>query len=203
MFNERLIVISSPDRITDEVSIWQALFEAGLYRLHVRKPTWNHEEIGLLLHAVPSKWRNRVVVHHWFDACGMYRLAGIHASYQNFDFLKFGQYLQESFSVSCSVHSWQELEQISKKCHYVFMGPIFDSISKMGYSQNHLLHSIPETFKESKIYALGGIDTSRLHQVLEMGYYGIGVLGYIWEQPSNAVHRFVHLLDLIQQIKTV
>ena len=47
-------------------------------------------------------------------------------------------------AISTSVHSWEEFEALPVGLTYAFISPLFDSISKPGYSANMALLSQPE-----------------------------------------------------------
>lgn len=60
------------------------------------------------------------------------------------------------------------------------------------------LRAVPEHLKGNKIYALGGIDAHNTPEVLRMGYYGVAVMGAIWEEPDLAVEKAAELVKIIK-----
>jgi thiamine monophosphate synthase len=92
---------------------------------------------------------------------------------------------------------------------YVFLSPVFDSISKEGYraafSHEELLRASEAGLINAKVIALGGIDATTLPLLKPYKFGGIGVLGAIWdavasvssveEGSKRVVQRF---LDLTQ-----
>lgn len=186
---DRLIVITAPDFIKNEAETWMQLFDLGLQKLHVRKPGWDEKEIAGLLEQVPTSWKKRIVIHHHTDITQKIGLGGVHLSFQNK-----AKRDSSEYSVSYSVHNWSEMTNIINECDYVLISPVFDSISKNGYTQNATLQSIPGEFTGKKIFALGGINDQNISSVFQMGYYGAALLGYLWEEPATAINKWQQLL---------
>ena len=89
-------------------------------------------------------------------------------------------------SVSC--HSLEELSAHKAKFDYLFLSPIFDSISKKGYSgrftREELLEARDNGLIDKKIIALGGITAGNIPIIRELGFGGVAVLGSVWFSPS-------------------
>ena len=68
---------------------------------------------------------------------------------------------------------------------YVFLSPIFDSISKRGYrsqfSLTELQKAAAEGIIDSKVVALGGITKDKLPLLQSLHFGGAAMLGAIWE----------------------
>ena len=89
-------------------------------------------------------------------------------------------------SVSC--HSLEELSAHKAKFDYLFLSPIFDSISKKGYSgrftREQLLEARDNGLIDKKIIALGGITAGNIPIIRDLGFGGVAVLGSVWFSPS-------------------
>ena len=186
---DKLIIVTHPGHIEDEVETCKALLDAGLERLHVRKYKWNEDKITEWLSHFSQEYLNKMCVHHQQAIFEKIHLGGLHLPYSN-DF-SYSKKTGQTFS--CSVHAWDEAKIALDYCDYVFISPVFDSISKIAYKKNTDLHNVPANPKGKKIFALGGIDNSNISQIHEMGYYGAVVLGYIWNNPYDAVKKFKEL----------
>jgi thiamine-phosphate pyrophosphorylase len=185
---DRLIVITAPHCIPQEVEIWLQLFNLGLQKLHLRKPGWDNGNLVDLIEQVPMCWRKRIVVHHHANVMQQTGAGGVHFSYPSKN--KLGS---SGYTVSYSVHSWTELKSIIHHCDYVLISPVYNSISKKGYGQNKSLISIPEELIGKKIFALGGINDQNINNVFQMGYYGVALLGYFWEEPNTVIDKWKQL----------
>lgn len=85
--------------------------------------------------------------------------------------------------LSTSVHT---PESPGPAWQYLLLGPVFDSISKKGYSgKAHLFNTIPPN-----CIAIGGIDASNIMRVKAMGFHGAALLGAIWQNPALAVKNY-------------
>jgi thiamine-phosphate pyrophosphorylase len=73
---------------------------------------------------------------------------------------------------------------------------LFDSISKVGYLANAELLRQPQS-KPCLAVGLGGVNAETLGEMVQLGWKGAAVLGWIWEQPGLAVRRFEQLKKMI------
>ena len=73
----KLIVITTPSFFPDEAALLTRLFEAGMPRLHIRKPGSRREELERLLDAIPAAYYPRVALHDWLDIAAERGLGGI------------------------------------------------------------------------------------------------------------------------------
>ena len=80
---------------------------------------------------------------------------------------------------------------LGQKYDYIFLSPIFNSISKQGYNSNfthkELLVLKRISLINDKVYALGGVNKDNLVDVTSFGFGGASVLGYLWCDNINEV----------------
>ena len=183
----RLIVITHPDFLVDEPTKINALFDAGLEILHIRKPKASKEEYIALLDSIHSGYYSKIKIHEYFELTDEYSLLGVHLNARN-PIYEGSKQLQ----ISKSCHSLEELSAIDKY-DYVFLSPIFDSISKEGYISNFSDEVLKEASCQGvindKVIALGGIDVITLPLVKQYAFGGIAVLGSIWT-GEDVVNNF-------------
>jgi len=187
----RLIVISVEKFFEQEVEIVCSLFEAGLLCFHLRKPQSEKEEIRRFLEKIPQKFHNRIVLHEHFSLLDEFDLKGIHLNRRNSV-----PYEKAGISVSKSCHTIEEIKVEISACDYVFLSPIFDSISKTGYkkafSEMELMKAKQDNIINEKVIALGGITPENIAQVRSYGFGGVAVLGGIWGdlEITGVLQRF-------------
>lgn len=186
------IVITQPGRVERESDTWIGLFESGLEKLHIRKPELSRDEIKALIEACPKEYHDKLVLHHFPDLAKEFALGGLHLSFEEFLSAE-----ENEIPLSCSVHSWEETRQVTDKAQYVFISPVFDSISKGKYFANKDLQEIPKDLKGKNIIALGGISPDTLGKALEIGYAGVAVLGFVWQGKSLAKDNYSLLKSTI------
>ena len=189
LMSDRLIVITDPEFFDDEAEILNQLFEAGLMRLHIRKPRSQRKAVEKLVSEIDSKFRALVTMHYHSDLVSEMNLGGMHFSFPQIKEVK----PSGGYTISCSLHQWEELAEVEEKIDYCFMSPVFNSISKVGYQANKKLLQVP-SFAQN-VFALGGITEANCKDVIDGGYSGIAVLGYLWINKAKAFERFTVLRE--------
>ena len=183
----RIIVITSPDFIAGEVTLINQLLNAGIYRIHIRKPQASADEVRILIEDIESKWHTRLSLHDHHHLAIEYG-CGIHLNARNpippEDAKK-----DTLFSASC--HSIEEVGKRKTQCDYVFMSPIFDSISKHGYSaaysQDELNKASAKGIIDKKVIALGGVTPNHIPYLERMGFGGAAFLGHVWRHAREGL----------------
>ena len=192
------IVITSPKFLQGETHFIPRLFAHGVDLLHLRKPGASIEECSQLLDKIPQEWHNRIVLHSHFELASTYRLHGIHLNHRS-------PQAPEGFkkSISCSCHSLKEVVHNKPRMNYMFLSPIFDSISKEGYgaafTPEMLNDAAANKIIDNKVIALGGIDASHIQALKEWHFGGAAFLGDIWNRiddkdVDNYLDYLSHLL---------
>lgn len=193
------IVITPPEIIQNEVHLWEALFLAGLQRLHVRKPHASVSQLNDMLISLPEKYHSRLILHQDHKLAENFKLGGIHFKSINLP----EEYLitDENLSQSKSCHTPRQVLNNYKKYDYVFLSPIFDSISKNGYPSAFYTDEIKTFFQDNpqvnNCVALGGISSKNVKECLDLGFSGCALLGAIWKgdnlTPELVSKRFQNI----------
>lgn len=176
----KIIVITPPDHLSGEVSAICRLLDNGVDTIHIRKPHWDEHQCRALIEEIPPHYRCQLVVHQYFELCGEYHLQGIHLNRRHPDLPS-----RHRGTISCSCHSLQEVVAQKPRMNYLFLSPIFDSISKQGYCSNFSIELLREAQAEgiidNKVIALGGV-TPRKQPLLEsLGFGGYAMMGAVWK----------------------
>lgn len=184
----KLILITTPTYFVEEDKIITALFEEGLDILHLRKPHTAPMFAERLLTLIPEQYHKRIVVHGHFYLKEEYRLKGIHLNGRN-------PFPPDGYKghISCSCHSLNEVKERKSGCDYVFLSPVFDSISKLNYNSAYTAETLRVAAKsgiiDRKVIALGGIDEDNLPEVKDYGFGGAAVLGAVWSKFNPCTDR--------------
>lgn len=193
----KLIGITHEYFFSNEDVCINALLDNGLDRLHIRKPGATMQEMmHLIQHIHPMHYPKISLNDHHELALG-YKLGGIHINSRNPNALQGYQGL-----ISKSCHTIEELESI-QLFDYVFLSPIFNSISKANYQSAFILDQL-YTFAQGgiineKVIALGGISATNIKQVKEIGFGGAALLGALWGQENIQPHECVNRLLAIKE----
>lgn len=178
----KLILLSTPEFFVEEDKIITTLFEEGLDLLHLRKPDCEPVYSERLLTLVPDEWHSQIVVHEHFYLKEEFGLKGIHLSPQALEAPK-----GYRGHISCSIHSLAELKQKREGMDYVFLSPIFDSITypdrHAGYTRQELFDATRAGLIDKKVMAAGGISSETLPLLANYGFGGAVISGDLW-------HRF-------------
>lgn len=190
----KIALISHPKTLMGETDTLFELFEMGLEQLHIRKENFTEEKYRNYLNKFPKKYRDRLVLHEYPALAEKYQLKACH--------FKSDQTPEGNITTGASVHSVEELEQ--KQADYYYLSPLFESISKPGYSGN-LLQQLKEGKvnipTDKKVYALGGISAKNISELKDLGFFGVVALGFIWEEihTHKILDNFKRLQDEVEK----
>lgn len=197
----KLILLTNEEFFVEEDKIISSLFEEGLDILHLRKPGSDPVYSERLLTLLPDKYHKRIVIHDHFYLKKEFNLMGIHlncrhpeppAGYEG--------------HVSKSLHSLEEVNEEKKQFDYVFLSPIFDSISKTCYpaafNHENLLAARKAGIIDHKVMALGGISLKNIPQIKDYGFGGVVIKGDLWNQFNIHSNKdFKELLNHFRMLK--
>ncbi len=167
--------------------------DAGFCYIHVRKPSFTNYEMNSYLKSIPQKYYSRITLGSNFALINDFPLGGIHLK-QNIEVEH-----ANNLRISRSCHTIEEVVSKSKTCDYVFLSPIFNSISKCGYNSNFSEHSLTEYAKKGllkKVVALGGVEANNIELLNKYEFYGAAVLGYLFSADINE-QEFSNRLKII------
>ncbi len=194
----KLILITPPKFFIEEDKILTTLFEEGLDILHLRKPDTPPMYSERLLSLIPEQYHKRIVTHDHFYLKEEFNLMGVHLNNRNPNIP-----LNYKGHVSCSCHSLEEVKQKKAHFNYVFMSPIFDSISKKEYLSNFSADELKKASKEGlidkKVIALGGINGQNIQTIKKYGFGGAALLGDIWDRYDE--HETVNYSEIIERFR--
>lgn len=175
------IAITRPDFWAGEPDRINQLMRERFFRIHIRKPKASSHEIEMLLQAIDPIYYKNLSLHDHFELASTYELGGIHLNFRN---PTPPQPSKHTLIISRSCHSLAEVDCVKKDFDYVFLSPIFDSISKQGYTSNftraQLIQASQRGLIDEKVFALGGINNQTIKLLKEMGFGGIAMLGALW-----------------------
>ena len=182
----KTIVITRPAFFDGETDLVNSLFREGMEHLHLRKPKAAEEELAAWLQDIDSQYYGRIVLHDCFQLAEKFALGGVHLNSRNPE----APHGIRGMTVSRSCHSIREVIQHKSECDYLFLSPIYDSISKEGYgaafSRIELKRAAEEGIIDSQVFALGGVSLEHIPEIRSLGFGGAAVLGALWQAESPA-----------------
>jgi thiamine-phosphate pyrophosphorylase len=199
MHHFKLILISDEQFSEKEIPLIQWAFKNGLDRFHLRKQNASQEEINRLLSYFSAEELAKITIHYHHQL--PYTVLPIIGLHYSLDYLRKSCSQEEILtmenigsSLSFSLHQWNEIQLIPDTCDYVFMSPIYPSISKPGYQNSSLLNEMVINPDNSSIelIGLGGIRPEHLQALNHKGFNGAAILGAVWKgsDPKVALESF-------------
>lgn len=179
----KLIVVTTPEAVDSEAVTMNDMLASGLDILHLRKPGYSLAEMETVVRAIAPPLRSRVMVHSHHGLVERFGLRGAHwpsAMRREFE-------NPPAFSSSTSCHSIEELEAMEDTYEYMFVSPVFDSVSKPGYLSGIDRGALAEFIDRSgrKVVALGGV-TPQTIALLPENCWGAAVLGHVWQHSAES-----------------
>ena len=175
----KLVLMTQPTFFVEEDKILASLFDEGLDSLHLYKPGSSPMYSERLLTLLPSEYYSKIVVHDNFYLKEEFQLKGIHLNPGNEE-----PPINYRGHISRSCHTIDELRSNRQGMDYVFLSPVFDSISKperkAGYSEQDLYNAARQGLIDRKVMAAGGINAQTLPLLADYGFGGAVILGDLW-----------------------
>ncbi|WEK17487.1 MAG: thiamine phosphate synthase [Candidatus Pedobacter colombiensis] len=194
----KLIVISDPVYFKDEARLINRLFEAGMSLFHLRKEGFTRQAYAALIAGIDECYHDRIAMHQFHELAGDFPLIKR---------LHYPEWLRketiasdlaaimDNYTLSTSIHHLANLKNLAGFA-YTFYGPVFNSISKPGYTGTaNTDFVLPEHSNHTKVIALGGITAEKIEQVKQMDFDGFAVLGAIWSKKEEAVNNLKKLIN--------
>jgi thiamine-phosphate pyrophosphorylase len=186
-----IAVITSAVGFEGEAGLINELFDSGMELLHLRKPEMDKENYSSLLEQIDAKYYPQIALHSHHELADDFKIGRLHYP----EFLRKNR--QQSILrkqhpdkvLSTSIH-WIEEIDLVQEFDYAFIGPIFDSYSKPNYlaMEKKNLNMVEKT--NIPLFALGGIDANNISEAKLLGFKGVGLLGWLWNNPASAVKNF-------------
>ena len=175
----KLIAITKPYFYEGEAAVIRRLLENGFDFIHLRKPESDIEYCRELLKKLSSEERNKIIIHDYHELYYEFSLKGFHI---NKNIVKYPEDYQGFKTRSC--HSLEEVKLYKDDFDYVFLSPIFDSISKQGYksafTEDELRRASEEGIIDEKVVALGGVTYDRISLLKDLGFGGAAMMGGVF-----------------------
>lgn len=154
------------------------MVDAGIWRVHVRRPGATDDGMRRLLERLPAEVLPQVTLHDCLGVAAEFGAGGVHLNGRNPEPpAGFGG------RVSRSCHTLAEAGRCTQE-DYLFLSPLFDSISKRGYAAGFTADELQQAAAAGaigpRLFALGGVTPERLPQVAAWGFGGAALLGYVW-----------------------
>ncbi len=209
-------LVSPYQEVPYEKYLLNLLFCEGLEYFHLRKGGFSERQIRTYIEGIPEVFHSKIIIHNHFELVKEYGLLGAHFYKRN----TYESFLEKHDldptvchfkRMGFSLNATHEVEKYGKNYDYIFLSPVFDSISNKIYHSKFSLSNLKKFLLKRKgkpeIVALGGVDSSKVEKVNHVGFDGMAMLGYIWtpfEEDSNiinAVKRFNYITKINNEMQ--
>ncbi|MFN8416605.1 MAG: thiamine phosphate synthase [Cytophagaceae bacterium] len=160
--------------------------------IHFRKPSYSKEEYSKELSLLSPLAISKTMLHEHHELALDFDVKGIH--YKSHQAI---HPIASKLISSKSFHDFDSLLDEGHRHHYVFISPLFSSISKEGYtspftSDEIKIKLIEASNKNISVIGLGGISDTNIEQWEKWNLAGVGLLGTIWNS-ENPIAQFEHI----------
>ncbi len=198
--NEFRLIAVTPEKIyPGEAPRIAALLERGWWRVHIRKPGESAANVARLIGDIPLNLRERLSIHSHFDMAAELGVGGVHLNFREPEPPAGWRGL-----VSASCHSFSEVAYHRDRCDYMFLSPIYDSISKENYPGRFTASELAESnLVDSKLFALGGVRIYKLRDLRGLGFGGAALMGGAWDVIDPDDTRVQFITDRLEGVEEV
>lgn len=193
----KLILISPSGRMDSEIPFLLHLFEQGLPVYHLRKTDFSTRALRTFIEEIPEKYHKRIVIHTHHELAMKYNLKGIYISrsHRKRKVVTAARMLwfkirKRKLAVSRTFRSIEDILDYNPKYDYVFLSPVFDSISanfQAGFLEQNLRHALKQT--KYTVLARGGVSVDNIQKAHELGFGGVVFYSGIWK-AKNPLEEF-------------
>jgi len=193
----QLVVISNEVFFDGEAEIINQIFKEGLEYFHLRKPASSEKDIASFIDQIKTDFHHRISLHYHHNLASEFGIKRLHFTEKernNHQLKHYQNLVDKGYFLTTSVHSVQDLKDLSKSFSYTFLSPVFDSISKSNYKGFTTTDfTLNDAVKPTKVIALGGVNEDNISKLKSMNFNGAAVLGYLWKTPQTAIENFLKL----------
>lgn len=190
------LYVVSDSRMTDNIAdCLTACLDNGAPWIGIREYNMNDTTLGALIETTLKTAESTGAMVSVWGHVGMAETFGIglHQSHKAYD-LSLKSCLDWDSPLGASTHTPDEITRV-RGADYITLSPVFDSISKSGYTGMGL-HTFTDicAYAPMPVFALGGITVDTAQQVLECGAYGVALCGQAMHSPKT-VADILKVLD--------
>ena len=173
-------------------SVLSQAMEAGVRMIQIREKDLSTRDLmALSQNLLPpiKQYQGTVLLNDRIDLVIALGADGVHLRSDSLPVSVARRLLGTDSLIGISTHSVEEaIIAEGEGADFIVLGPIFDTPSKRSYGPPLGVHVLQETSRTISlpIFAIGGITTSNISQVLSSGAYGVALISSILQAPSIA-----------------
>ena len=179
----------------------QAALDGGVRAVQLREKDLEGRELYALaerLRALTRRYQARLLVNDRLDVALAVEADGVHLGQNSFAVKDARRLLGAEKLIGVSTHSQHEIAA-AQEADFLVFGPVYYTPSKAAYGEPQGLDRLRAAVAHSAVpvFAIGGIKTGRVAEVLETGAHGIAMISAISAatDPAQAAQALLQQLD--------
>ena len=208
LYQAQSYLVTSPSEKL--LSVVEASLQGGLSIVQYREKSaddMTRLQIAQQLKALCQQYGALFIINDRVDLALAVDADGVHLGQQDLPIATARQLLGSHYIIGRSTTNPQEMQRaIAEGADYIGVGPVYATPTKPGKAPAGLEY-VRHAAAHAKVpwFAIGGIDTNNLHEVLDAGAERVAVVRAIMsaEQPTLITQYFVAQLAHRQTLKTI
>ncbi len=203
MLNFRLYFVTDRKQTADRplADVVHAALDGGVRAVQLREKDLEGRELYALaeqLRTLTARYRAQLLVNDRLDVALAVEADGVHLGQHSFSVQDARRLLGAGKLIGVSTHSRQEITA-AQGADFMLFGPVYYTPSKAAYGEPQGLDRLRAAVAHSAVpvFAIGGIKTGRVADVLETGAHGIAMISAISAapDPAQAARELLRQLD--------
>ena len=188
----KLIVITPSEMLENETAQLIRMLEMGITNVHIRKPKLSTAEMRKYIVSIPEHFHDRLVIHSHHNLALAFNLKGIHITRLHkkrwFRLWLNRTILRSRGRTFIQTGSYRKIASLYEEApnyDYVFLSPVFDSLSgsfQGGFNEFSLTAALKKNMH--KVIARGGISIEQIEKVRSIGFDGMALYSCLWKKKE-------------------
>ena len=203
MLNFRLYFVTDRKQTANRplTDVVHAALDGGVRAVQLREKDLEGRELYLLaerLRVLTLRYQAQLLVNDRLDVALAVEADGVHLGQRSFLAEDARRLMAAGKLIGVSTHSQHEITA-AQGADFMVFGPVYDTPSKAAYGEPQGLDRLRAAVAHSTapVFAIGGIKTERVAEVLETGAHGIAMISALSAapDPTQAARELVRQLD--------
>ncbi len=203
MLNFRLYFVTDRTQTANRplTDVVHAALDGGVRAIQLREKDLEGRELYVLaeqLRALTARYQAQLLVNDRIDVALAVEADGVHLGQHSFSVEDARRLLGAGKLIGVSTHSQQEIDA-AQDADFIVFGPVYYTPSKATYGEPQGLDRLRAAVTHSTlpVFAIGGIKTERVAEVVETGAHGVAMISALSAapDPARAARELLRQLD--------
>ena len=203
MLNFRLYFVTDRTQTANRslTDVVHAALDGGVRAVQLREKDLEGCELYALaeqLRALTQRYQAHLLINDRLDVALAVEADGVHLGHNSFTVKDARRLLGAGKLIGVSTHSQQEITA-ARGADFIIFGPVYYTPSKAAYGEPQGLDRLRAAVAHSTVpvFAIGGIKTERVADILETGAHGIAMISALSAatDPAQVARELLQQLD--------